>query len=294
MSDLKKSYKKRFSTYDELITDYISKRTEFYESPSKVYCKPFRIFGNLYYIGDEKVCSYLVDTGDGLIIFDTGHPHTIHLLVQSIWELGFNPADIKYIIHTHGHFDHFGASNEFRTLYGCKTIMSRIDMEMIRDNPNGALLSFYPIPYVKLPIIDETFEDGDVIALGNTKVLCVLTPGHSPGNTSFFFDVQDDKKTCRVAYFGGAGFNCLRKVSLDANLFPYSLRDDFLNSIDKVKSEVANIVLGSHPSQYSLFEKIKLMEENSKINPFIDDGEWDRYLTELKIRFKDFLKFLNE
>ena len=70
--------------------------------------KPFSIFGNLYFVGNADVGSYLIDTGDGLILIDTAYPTTRALLVQSIWEAGFNPGDIKYILHTHGHFDHFG------------------------------------------------------------------------------------------------------------------------------------------------------------------------------------------
>jgi metallo-beta-lactamase class B len=223
-------------SFEEFKKDYIERRMEFYKKPSIAYCKPFCIFGNLYYIGDKRVCSHLVDTGEGLIIFDSGHHHTVHLLVQSIWQLGFNPADIKYIIHTHGHFDHFGASNELRGLYNCRTFISRVDAEMLRDNPEGSLIEMYPNPYAEMPVIDQTFEDGEIISLGNTSIRCILTPGHSPGNTAFFFDVRDKKQTNTVAYFGGAGFNWLRKVFLDKYGFPYSLRNDFLESIEKVRN----------------------------------------------------------
>ncbi len=276
-------------SYDEFKRDYVERKMMFHRKPSIAYCKPFRIFGNLYYIGDKRVCSHLVDTGEGLIVFDSGYQHTIHLLVQSIWEMGFNPADIKYLIHTHGHFDHFGASNEFRALYKCTTVMSRVDTEMLRDKPEGALMELSSDPDAELPIIDKTFEDGEIIALGNTSIRCVLTPGHSPGNSAFFFDVRDGKQTYTVAYFGGAGFNWVRKGFLDRYNFPYSLRNDFIKSIDKVRGEKADIVLGSHPGQYNLFEKRKRMEENLQSNPFIDPGEWERYLTGLKARYQEFL-----
>ncbi|HOS69866.1 MAG TPA: MBL fold metallo-hydrolase [Bacillota bacterium] len=268
------------------------KRMLFYSNPSIAYCKPFRIFGNLYYIGDKKVCSHLIDTGEGLIVFDSGYQHTIHLLVQSIWELGFNPSNIKYLIHTHGHFDHFGGSNEFRTLYGCKTIMSRPDAEMLRDNPDGALMEMNPNPYAKLPIIDQTFGDGDIITLGSTSIRCVIIPGHSPGNTAFFFDVRENNCVCHVAYFGGAGnpkFITLQKDYLDKCNLPYSLRDDFINSIDKLYGERADIVLGSHPSQNRILEKRKLMLEQDVSNPFIDPFEWDRFLSQLKESYISFL-----
>lgn len=268
------------------------KRMFFYRNPSIAYCKPFRIFGNLYYIGDKKVCSHLIDTGEGLIIFDSGYQHTIHLLVQSIWELGFNPVNIKYLIHTHGHFDHFGGSNEFRELYGCKTFISCPDAEMLRDNPGGALLDMNPNPYAELPIIDQTFDDGDIITLGNTSIRCVIIPGHSPGNTTFFFDAYENNCVCRVAYFGGTGnprFLTLQKNYLEKFHLPYSLRDDFINSIDKVYGESADIVLSSHPTQNRLLEKRKLMLEQHGGNPFVDPFEWDRFLNQLRESYISFL-----
>ena len=113
--DLEK-YKKSYQEIEKLQQ---TKNLDYYRHPARYYVKPFKIVENLYYIGDQKVCSHLIDTGDGLIVFDSGFQHSIHLMVQAIWELGFDPADIKYLIHSHEHFDHIGAANEFKDLYGC-------------------------------------------------------------------------------------------------------------------------------------------------------------------------------
>ena len=84
-------------------------------------------FGNLYYVGDKKVCMHLVDTGDGLILFDTGFSHHYHGLLHSIKTLGFSPADIKIVIHSHGHCDHFGGGDRLRRDYGVTIYMSEVD-----------------------------------------------------------------------------------------------------------------------------------------------------------------------
>ena len=86
--------------------------------------EPFKIIGNLYYVGDKTVGMHLVDTGDGLILFDTGWLGVECMLFNSIWELGFNPADVKYILHTHGHIDHYGATEAFQKLHGSKAFLS--------------------------------------------------------------------------------------------------------------------------------------------------------------------------
>lgn len=192
--------------YFEIENGLVSGLSNYYTNPSLYYIEPFCILNNLYYVGDKQVCSHLIDTGEGLILFDAGYQHTIHLLIQSIWAAGFNPQNIKYLILSHGHFDHFGACNEFRALYGCKTFMSKADCDMLRQTPQAALLSMSPNPYAKLPIIDCEIEDGDIIKLGNTGIKCVLSPGHSPGTMSFFFNVEDNSKIYKVGYFGGTGF----------------------------------------------------------------------------------------
>ena len=187
-------------SYAEVEKDLVPNLLGYYTTPSSAYVKPFRILNNLYYVGDKQVCAHLIDTGKGLILFDAGYQHTIHLLVQSIWELGFNPKDIKYLILSHGHFDHFGACNEFRALYGCKTFLSKADCDMLRQSPKAGLLEWNPNPYAALPVIDHEIEDQDTITLGNVSIKCVLSPGHSPGTMSFFFDIADNLKTYRVGY----------------------------------------------------------------------------------------------
>lgn len=276
--------------YEDLEKSLAGNRVDFYTNPHKVYMEPFRIIGNLYYVGDRRVCAHLIDTGDGLILFDAGFQHTIHLLIESVWEAGFNPRDIKYLILSHGHFDHFGAANEFRALYGCETFMSRADAEMLRNNPDAGLLDMNPNPYAKLPVIDHMFDDGDIISLGNTSVKCILSPGHSPGTTSFFFDVADGTKIYRVGYFGGSGFLTLYKDFLKKYKLPLSLRDDFIKTIDMLTGIKVDITLGNHPSQNSTIEKRRKMLDNPEQNPFINPREWDGYLANLKELYTAFLE----
>ncbi len=280
-------YNKKYADLEKYLAET---HVDFYTNPSQAYIKPFRIVNNLYYVGDKRVCAHIVDTGDGLILFDAGFQHTIHLLVQSIWEAGFNPKDIKYLILSHGHFDHFGAANEFRALYGCKTFMSSADTEMLQKNPRAGLLDMNPNPFATLPIIDHKFEDGDILKLGNTSVKCVLSPGHSPGTTSFFFDVADKAQTYRVGYFGGIGFLTLYKDFLKKYNLPLTLRDDFLKTIDKLKGMKVDIALGNHPAQNFTLEKRSKMLDNPNQNPFINPNEWDDYLTNLKELYLMFLE----
>ena len=102
--------------YPEVEAGFVPALQDFYDHPEAYTIAPFQIFGNLWYVGDQKVTSHLIDTGDGLILFDTGYGHTTHMMLDSIRGAGFDPMDIKIIIHSHGHFDHFGSGQELSSM----------------------------------------------------------------------------------------------------------------------------------------------------------------------------------
>ena len=244
---------------------------EYYTFPSKYYAEPFEILPRLYYVGDQRVCMHLIDTGDGLILFDAGFPHAIHLLTESIYRIGYNPKDIRYLILSHGHFDHTGAAAEYRTLYGVKTCIGKADYEMFRDRPELALYSHGHTPYADVPPIDIPLEDGARVALGDIEIECVSTPGHTMGVMSFFFQMDGH---C-VGYFGGVGFNTLAtRYYKEFNLEP-NTRDLMRASFDKVYDRPVDVMLGNHPGQNGTFKKYEAMKTGTaEGNPFVHAGEW--------------------
>lgn len=269
-----------------------TKNLDYYSNPSKYYIKPFKIAGNLYYIGDQKVCSHLVDTGEGLIMFDCGFPHAAHLLIQAIWELGFNPSDIKYLIISHEHEDHYGAIEEFKRLYGCKTVLSKAGANVFRTRNDSVFSEDFKkdFPHMNCTFVpDIELEDEDIISLGNTKIRCVSTPGHSEGVMSFFFEIFEKNKAYNVGYFGGAGFNTLFKDILLLQNRPVSVREEFLNSFKKVREEKVDIVLGNHPRQNETLEKREKMIANNSENPFINPTEWQKFCDTMT---SEFIKFM--
>lgn len=284
--DLEK-YQKSFGEIEKMQQ---TKNLDYYHYPAKYYVKPFRIAGNVYYIGDSKVCSHLIDTGEGLIMFDSGFQHSIHLLVQAIWEAGFNPKDIKYLIHSHEHFDHIGAANDFKELYGCKLAISKAGADLMRDRPELVYMKANPNPYASLFTPDVKLEDGDEITLGNTRIRCLLTPGHSPGVMSFFFDTFENGRIYHVGYFGGAGFNTLYREKLKQDGLPLTMRETFLDSLKRVRDIPVDIVLGNHPRQNETLKKREAMLKNPNINPFINPEEWKNFVDTLTESFQEFMR----
>ncbi|WP_321991764.1 MBL fold metallo-hydrolase [Marispirochaeta aestuarii] len=256
----------------------IEKYDHFYRYPEQYRMKPFKIFGNLYFVGNADVGSYLIDTGDGLILIDTTYPTTRALLVQSIWEAGFNPGEIKYILHTHGHFDHFGGTQFIVSLSGAKTFLGAPDAEMFRQRPEMALISDTRYTYLELFTPDVELKDGDIISLGKTSIRAIATPGHTMGVMTYIFDVADGKEIHTAGLYGGIGVNTLCRDFID-NYGNMNYRNFYLDSLEKVRGEKVDILLGNHTEQNSTKKKYEEMRDNpAEKNPFIQPHEWNDFL----------------
>ncbi|MCD8325034.1 MAG: MBL fold metallo-hydrolase, partial [Clostridiales bacterium] len=159
-----------------------------------------RFFDQLSFIGTPNVGCFVLETSDGIILLDCMEPLEEHkqMILQGFADLGLDPADIRIILITHGHGDHYGTADWFREQYGCKIYMSEVDYKFAQTdlrNRTGVL---------KWPIYDFV-EDGGWIELGDTRIYCCLTPGHTPGGFSYVFPVTDEGRPHMVAMWGGSG-----------------------------------------------------------------------------------------
>jgi len=202
--------------------------------------------------------------------------------------LGYRPEEIRYVIHSHGHFDHFGGGDRLRKDYGCKILMSAVDTALLREMPERALLNLAPGKDDEICWPDETIEDGDVITLGNTAIRCILAPGHTPGTMAFFFDATDGMVSHPVGYWGGVGFLGIYKEFLAKYKLPENTCQILKESIEKLSCEKVDILLGNHPNHNCLVEKREYMLRNPGTNPFLNPDSWTVFLHSLEARRQDF------
>ena len=249
----------------------------YYTHPSRYAIDPFRIADGLYYVGDKKVCGHLIETADGLILLDSGFYHTTHLLTESIRKLGFDPADVRWILHTHEHFDHFGAADEFRTMYGTKLAISAVGAQSLREHPERALLDWSNSEFQELPTFDYELQDGEIFEFGGVKIRCVLTPGHALGVMSFFFEVTENGEKHLAGLMGGAGTGAITLDYMMTLGLPLDMPQRMLASLDKLEQEPVTIHLGNHPgNNQTLQKRARQLEEGG--NPFVDAGSWKQFL----------------
>jgi len=157
---------------------------------------PFKVFDNLYYVGVGYVGSWLITTNQGLILIDTLEGAYTDQPIEGIRKLGFDPANIKYVILTHYHLDHTAGAAKIQELSGVRLAMGDADWDALAraPNPNNE----------RLPRRDIAVKDGDTITLGSTTVKLHVLGGHTPGTLGVDFTVYDAGKPYRAFMFGGA------------------------------------------------------------------------------------------
>ena len=160
---------------------------------------PFRIIGNIYWVGSYDLASYLIVTPQGHILINTGVGDTAKQIKASVEQLGFKLADTKILTATHGHFDHVAGFAELKRMTGARLIVSEPDKELF-ESGGKADFRFGDAPEARFePVkVDGTFKDNDTISLGGTTLTTHHHPGHTKGATSFTLNVQESGKTYRV------------------------------------------------------------------------------------------------
>lgn len=233
--------------------------------------KPFCLYGNIYFVGSTKVSVHIIKTEEGLVMIDTGYPDMYEQIKCSMEEVGLNPADIVAIFHSHGHIDHFGCTKQFKELSGAKTYISRIDNNIV--NGMYDLSWAYELGMDRLEYFscDVLVDDGDCFTFGDTKIRCVLTPGHTAGVLSFFIETSG----IVAAMHGGIGTNSMTTAFLDRYSLSYECRDHFREGLKKLADEKVDLVLGNHPQQSGTSRKLELVERGESA---LDPEQWKVFL----------------
>jgi hypothetical protein len=150
---------------------------------------PFQIFDNVYYVGPQSASTYIIKTDQGLILIDPTFDYFVDSIVDNIRAIGLNPKDVKYILISHGHWDHTAGVAGMQKATGAKVGMAAGDWDIYETpDPNH---TFERIPR------DLVMKEGDVIELGNTTVQLYVTPGHTPGCLTMVYTVYDHQEIYR-------------------------------------------------------------------------------------------------
>lgn len=176
--------------------------------PSIQQIEPYKVFDNVWNVGVKWVSAYLIDTGEGWVLIDTVHEPFVDHLIASIRKVGARLDQIRYVLMTHGHFDHVGGYYKLKPLMpNARFAMSERGWSEAFNDAKAA--EGTPKAWKMLYEKDLVLKDGQSIELGNNKFTALETPGHTWGTVSYLYDVLRDETRHRAVTVGGLGLNAI-------------------------------------------------------------------------------------
>jgi metallo-beta-lactamase class B len=235
--------------------------------------KPFRIFGNSYYVGPHGLSSILITSDSGHILIDGALSESAPVIAANIRALGFRIEDVKIILNSHVHSDHAGGIAELQRLSGARVLASKWSAAVMmqggvgRGDPQyGSVTGIAAIKNV------EEFHDGETIKIGATSVTAHLTPGHTPGGTSWTWKSCEGDVCHDIVYA-----DSLTPISTEgfhftnSRVYPHAL-DDFEKSFRFLETTPCGILITVHPGMSNLWERLEEHRRGTTPDPMIDRG----------------------
>lgn len=217
---------------------------------------PFRIIGNIYWVGTYDLSTFLITTPQGHILINTGVGDTAQQIQANVEALGFKLAGVRILTATHGHFDHVAGMADLKRMTGAKLVISAPDRELL-ESGGKADFRFGGTPEARFePVtVDQTFRDLEKISLGGTELTAHLHPGHTKGATSFTLNVQEGRKTYRVIIANMGSIN--PGVTLSGMpTFP-EISQAYARTFRAQKEMKVDVWLASHAGQFNMHDKYK-------------------------------------
>jgi metallo-beta-lactamase class B len=235
---------------------------------------PFRVAGNLYYVGAADVSAFLWTTPEGHILLDTGFRETVPRIEANLKTLGLRLEDIRLLLTSHGHCDHIGGAAEVKARTKARFLANPVEWPLLKRGGKGdfAFGDKYAFPPVEP---DAPLRDGEPVGLGGTVLTPHFTPGHTKGCTSWSATVKEGDHTYRVVIpcaLTAPGYKLVGNAA-----YPEVARD-FEASIARLRALPCDVFLGGHSWDFGLHKKIEARAKDPSRNPFVDPEGYRAYL----------------
>jgi metallo-beta-lactamase class B len=232
---------------------------------------PFRIYGNTYYVGPHGLSSILITSHEGHVLIDGGLAESAGQIASHIRQLGFRVEDVKLIVNSHVHFDHAGGIAELQRLSGARVVASKWTADVMTKTGVGRNDPQYgSIPPIALIKQVEVLSDGQTFKIGSIVITAHLTPGHTPGGTSWNWQSCGGAKCVNFVFA-----DSLTPVSADGfkfthnNQYPAAIQD-FQKSFSFLRSVPCDILLTTHPDVSNFWDRVDARAKGTKPDPMVD------------------------
>jgi metallo-beta-lactamase class B len=245
---------------------------------------PFRIAGNLYYVGSKGLANFLITTPQGHILINSDLEASVPLIRNSVENLGFKFTDIRILLISHAHWDHDAGSAAVKKLTGAKYMVMDADVPVVES---GGKTDFQygnrPASLYPPTKVDRVLHDGDEVKLGGVTLIAHLTPGHTKGCTTWTMKVDEAGKVYDVVIVGSPNVN--EGYRLVGNASYPEIASDYERTFRVLKSLPVDFFLGAHGDYFDLKTKYARLKEGA-ISPFIDPAGYKAYVADREAAFR--------
>lgn len=245
---------------------------------------PFRIAGNLYYVGSEDLASYLIVTSSGNILINSTLAANVPLIKRNVEALGFRFGDTKILLISHAHYDHCGGSARIKQLTGAQYFVMAGDVSVVESGgKTDYQYAHDPTMYFAPTKVDRVLRDGDTVKLGEMVLTAHLTAGHTRGTTTWAFDEMEAGKPLHVVIVGGPNLNA-HSTLVGNRVYP-QIATDFQHGFQVLQGLPCDVFLGAHGSYFGLTEKLA-RKKNGEQNVFVDANGYQAYISDRQRAFQ--------
>jgi metallo-beta-lactamase class B len=232
----------------------------------------FKIAGNLYYVGTADLAAYLVTTPQGNILINGNFKEDVPAIRKSIEGLGFKYADTKILLISHAHGDHDEGVGLIKSETGARLMVMDADVAAVESTAPGR-------PGAK---VDRILHDRDTVDLGGSTLTARLTPGHTPGCTTWTMQLTESGRTLNAVIIGSPNVNA-GFVLVNNKNYP-GIAADYVKTFALLKTMPVDLFLGAHGAYFNLKDKLPKM--GGAANPFIDPAGYRAYVAEREQAFE--------
>ena len=245
---------------------------------------PFRVAGNLYYVGSKGLANYLITTPRGHILINSDLEANVPLIRASVEKLGFKFSDVKILLISHAHWDHDAGSAMIKQITGATYMVMDADVPVVES---GGKTDFQygntPTSLYRPTRVDRVLHDGDEVKLGDAVLVAHLTPGHTKGCTTWTMKVSDAGKTYNVVIIGSPNVNPGYKL-VNNESYP-QIAEDYERMFRVLKSLPCDLFLGAHGNYFDLEAKYARMKAGVP-SPLIDPEGYKKYIAQKEQDFR--------
>ena len=235
--------------------------------------KPFKVFGNTYWVGTKGLGAILITSERGHILIDGALPESVPQIRDHIRELGFKLEDVRLLLNSHVHYDHAGGLGELQRLTGARAAASASSAKVLTSGESGQDDPQYGI----LPTIGrlhkvDVVREGEVVKVGSLLARPHMTPGHTPGGTTWTWKSCEGARCLDVVYA-----DSVTPVSADGFKYTSSpLLKEFEHTYAALETMRCDILLTPHPATSGMLEKLAA-RDGGKADAFVDQGACKAY-----------------